>query len=309
MGQMKLFDIDLPQKPINVASVIQRSPFRYPGGKTWFVPYAIKWLKQYNGKIDYIEPFAGGGIIGLTCAFERLAESITLVELDTDIASVWKAILGTKGKHFAEKVLNFDVSYENISKEFKKPVRSEAQRAFVTFLKNRLHHGGILANGAGLIKNGEKGKGLKSRWYPETLYRRIMDIIEIKDRIKFIQGDGFEIIRRNAENQKVVFFIDPPYTKAGKRLYTHCEINHVSLFDLVSNVKGDFLITYDDAKEIESLAHNHGFDIERVVMKTTLHYEKYELVIGRNLDWLRELLEVPNKTSIFNSEIADDIDS
>jgi hypothetical protein len=35
----------------------------------------------------------------------------------------------------------------------------------------------------------------------------------------------------------------------------------------------------------------YGFDIERVVMKTTLHYEKYELVIGRNLDWLRELLD------------------
>jgi DNA adenine methylase len=27
-----------PNKIVNVASVPQRSPFRYPGGKTWLVP-------------------------------------------------------------------------------------------------------------------------------------------------------------------------------------------------------------------------------------------------------------------------------
>jgi len=41
-------------------------------------------------------------------------------------------------------------------------------------VKNRVNRGGILAPGAGMIKQGEKGKGLKSRWYPETLKRRIL---------------------------------------------------------------------------------------------------------------------------------------
>jgi DNA adenine methylase len=291
MGQLKLFDVTFSKRPINVASVPQRSPFRYPGGKTWFVPYAIKWLKQYNNNINYIEPFAGGGIIGLTCAFESLAKTVTLVEKDEDIAAVWKTILGKRGKQFATKVLNFEISHENITTEFTKPIKTEYDRGFITFLKNRLHHGGILANGAGLIKNGEAGKGLTSRWYPKTLYRRIEDIVEIRDKINFIQGDAFEIIRQHIDDKDTVFFIDPPYTVAGKRLYTHYEIDHTHLFDLVSNVKGDFLITYDDSNEIESLAKKHSFDIERVVMKTTLHYEKYELVIGRNLEWLRKLLD------------------
>ena len=108
MSQLKLFDIDFPKKPINVASVPQRSPFRYPGGKTWFVPYAVRWLKQFHGEVDYIEPFAGGGIIGLTCAFDELAKSVKLVELDKDIAAVWKTMLGKHGKQFAEKILNFE---------------------------------------------------------------------------------------------------------------------------------------------------------------------------------------------------------
>jgi len=36
---------ELPEKPTNVASVPQRSPFRYPGGKTWLVPKFRQWMK------------------------------------------------------------------------------------------------------------------------------------------------------------------------------------------------------------------------------------------------------------------------
>src|SRR6266446_9065771 len=53
-------------KPINVASVPQRSPFRYPGGKTWLVPYIRDWLHDQSAPVCVlVEPFAGGGIVGL----------------------------------------------------------------------------------------------------------------------------------------------------------------------------------------------------------------------------------------------------
>ena len=60
------------QTIINVASVPQRSPFRYPGRKTWLIPTVRQWLKQEN-KIakELIEPFAGGGIVSLTTAFKQ----------------------------------------------------------------------------------------------------------------------------------------------------------------------------------------------------------------------------------------------
>ena len=43
---------------VNVASVPQRSPFRYPGGKTWLIPTVRDWLRQDNNKKNLIEPFA-----------------------------------------------------------------------------------------------------------------------------------------------------------------------------------------------------------------------------------------------------------
>ena len=62
-------------KPINVSSVPQRSPFRYPGGKTWLVPYIRDWLGSKRTQPSrLIEPFAGGAIVSLTAAFEGLAD-------------------------------------------------------------------------------------------------------------------------------------------------------------------------------------------------------------------------------------------
>ncbi len=290
MKQLKLFEIEAIVRPVNVASVKQRSPFRYPGGKTWFVPYAIQWLKQFENNITYIEPFAGGGIVGLTCAFENYAQEVILVEKDDDIAAVWQAILGKDGKWLSRQIIEFELTKENVETVFTKKSSALREKAFEIFLRNRLQHGGILANGAGLIKNGENGKGLASRWYPGTLSRRIEDIVAIKDKITFIHGDGFRIIEEYSHDKNAVFFIDPPYVQAARRLYRYFDIDHEQLFSLVSHIKGDFLMTYDEAEEIKRLADRYHFEVERVPMKTTLHYQKYELVIGRDLRWLREYL-------------------
>ena len=47
-------------------------------------------------------------------------------------------------------------------------------------------------------------------------------------------------------------------------------------------------MTYDDAEEIRLLAAKHSFDLETVPMKTTHHETKMELLISRDLTWLRE---------------------
>ena len=150
---------------INVASVPQRSPFRYPGGKTWLIPTVRQWLKQENKIVkELIEPFAGGGIVSLTAAFEKMAEQIIMVELDEEIAAVWEVILNEKNKWLADKIYSYDLTHANVKAELENPNKQLQDIAFCTILKNRVFHGGILAKGSGLIKNGENGKGIASRW-------------------------------------------------------------------------------------------------------------------------------------------------
>jgi len=280
------------RKIVNVASVKHRSPFRYPGGKTWLVPRIRRWLlslPQYPN--EFVEPFAGGAIVGLTVAAEQLAKHVTLVELDEQVASVWRAILGSEGEWLAETIISFDFTNKNVENALSHHPDTERGLAFQTILKNRVNHGGILAPGAGRIKTGEKNKGMRSRWYPETLNKRILGIVAIRDRLSFINGDGMQVLRENADRDDVVFFIDPPYTAAGKRagsrLYKYHQLDHEMLFDIAATLKGDFLMTYDNCQGVRRLAQKYNFDTEPIAMKNTHHAKMTELLISKNLDWVR----------------------
>jgi DNA adenine methylase len=273
------------KKAVNVSSVPQRSPFRYPGGKTWLIPVIRKWLKQNDNVNTLLEPFAGGGIVSLTAAFENLAKKVVMVELDEEIAAVWQVIFGGNGQKLAEKILNFNLNTQNVNLILESDINSLEDKAFRTILKNRVFHGGILASGAGKIKNGENGKGINSRWYPKTLYNRISSMNHISQKVNFIKGDGFDTIKNYISNIDAYFFIDPPYTLAGRRLYNHHQIDHDKLFQLCSVIKGKFLLTYDESDEVKSLAKKYSLETELIPMKTTHHIQKNELLISDNFNW------------------------
>jgi DNA adenine methylase len=274
-----------PITTVNVSTVPQRSPFRYPGGKTWLIPTIRQWLSQSNNIATLIEPFAGGGIVGLTAAFERYCESVIMAELDPEVAAVWETILGDQNNWLANRILSFDLTIDNINNEFNKENKTIKDIAFCTILKNRTYHGGIITKGSGLLKNGENGRGILSRWYPRTLYDRIKNIDKIKNVFDFRFSDAFDLIEEHIDNSEAYFFIDPPYVKAAKRLYTFYDIDHERLFELVSRIRGRFLLTYDDSPEVRHYASKYNLLYKSIPMKTTHHLEKNELLITDNLDW------------------------
>lgn len=278
-----------PQKPVNVASVPQISPFRYPGGKTWLVPYIRSWLRSKTKRPNIlIEAFAGGASVGLTTAFERLAEHVVLVEKDPNVAAVWKTILSGQARWLANEIVNFDMTLENLKRRLSASPASQRERAFATILRNRTQRGGILAEGAGFVKGGENGKGIKSRWYPDTLARRITQIAGQKQYISFLEQDAFDVLAQYSDDEGAFYFVDPPYTVAAKRLYPHWDIDHEALFCLLAQVKGDMLLTYDNTAEILALAQKYGFDTYAIAMKSTHHAQLTELLIGKDLTWLRD---------------------
>jgi DNA adenine methylase len=242
--------------------------------------------------VELIEPFAGGAIVGLTVAFEKMANHVTLVELDDEVAAVWQTILSDDAEWLAQQVIEFELTRHRVEVLLARDPLNLREKALITLIKNRVNRGGILAQGAGMLKNGESGKGIASRWYPKTLHKRIMDIYKIRDRLTFIHGDGIEVIRHNAGRSNTAFFIDPPYTAAGKsagrRLYTHWNLDHEELFQVTNELAGEFLLTYEDNAAIRELTARYGFDTQPVAMKNTHHAKMTELLIGRNLDWMRE---------------------
>lgn len=52
-------------------------------------------------------------------------------------------------------------------------------------------------------------------------------------------------------------------------------------------VSGSFLMTYDNDQSVRELAQSYSFDFEPIAMKGTHHTEMSELLIGRDLHWVR----------------------
>ncbi|NJK91720.1 MAG: DNA adenine methylase [Blastochloris sp.] len=305
-----LFDMDgiavAVQRPVNVASVPQRSPFRYPGGKTWFIPRLREWLKSKNIKPRLlVEPFAGGGIVSLTAAFEDLVDSVLMVELDEEVAAVWETIVSGKAGWLARRIQEFSLTRDNVHDLLSQSVSTTQERAFQTIVKNRTFHGGILAAGSGLLKNGEAGRGLKSRWYPATLAKRLQSMDHVLHKINFKHGDAFAVLEEYQHSSDAVFFLDPPYTAGGKnagsRLYNYSKIDHETLFSRCRDLSGDFLMTYDNSEEVRKLAVRYGFQAKPISMKNTHHAEMTELVIGRDLSWMSGIRRVLQDTVIYGS--------
>src|SRR3970040_2519254 len=117
----------MPTPVVNSASVPHRSPFRSPGGKTWLVPRIRHWLSSLPAKPSkFIEPFAGGAIVGLTVAFEQLADQVVLVERDEQVAAVWHTIINTKdgAEWLTDQIVSFRLTPESAKALLSSP-RSE----------------------------------------------------------------------------------------------------------------------------------------------------------------------------------------
>ena len=168
-----LFDVEpFPMSPIpavNVACVPQRSPLRYPGGKTWLIPHVRAWLGSLCTPPELLlEPFAGGAIVSLTAVMEGLAGRTLMAELDRDVAAFWQAALRS-APELKARVLGFEPTREAVHALAAHRPKDVVERGFRTLVLNRTRRGGILAPGAALSRAGENGKGVASRWYPQTL--------------------------------------------------------------------------------------------------------------------------------------------
>ena len=269
---------------VNVAAVPQRSPLRYPGGKTWLIPHIREWLRRTEPEI-LIEPFAGGAIVSLTAVMEDLVDKAFMVEIDRDVAAFWRSAL-EHGATLQERIARFEPTIERLRELEQVPPATVAEHGFRTLVFNRTRRGGVLAPGASFSRNGENGRGVLSRWYPETLATRLAAIREYAGRIVFVEGDGLKVlpILLRGWGRKAALFLDPPYTarggkRAGSRLYAHSHIDHADLFAMLADHDANFLMTYDAAPEIVSLVRRHDFDAVRLSMKNGHHNLLSELVI------------------------------
>lgn len=239
--------------------MIAWSPLRYPGGKGQMYAYVEGLIKKNNlYGCHYIEPYAGGASIAIRLLLEQKVSKISINDLDRSIYAVWHCILYETNR-FIEKIENTDINI----KEWKKQRDIQKKKAEVdlfslgysTFFLNRTNRSGIINAGPIGGYNQAGNYKIDCRFNKERLIGLISTISEHKKDIFLYNVDG-EYLINNCKKQNVLYFIDPPYYKQGKKLYENYfdHTRHLSLSKTIKNILYvPFILTYDVCKEIIDL--------------------------------------------------------
>ena len=241
------------------------SPLRYPGGKGKLEPFMELLIKQ-TGHVGgtYVEPFAGGAGIALELLEKGIVNDIVINDLDKGIYSFWRAIL-TETDRFVNDIRNVELTIDEWNRQ-KKIVedcsRYSYELGFATFYLNRTNRSGIIKGG---VIGGTEQAGnwrMDARFNREDLVERIVKVASRKKHIHLYNKDVNSFIQNYLPKyqQNAFVYFDPPYFEKGKQLYLKffSYDDHVRLERMINTqVKCDWVITYDDVQEIADIYQNH----------------------------------------------------
>lgn len=250
------------------------SPLRYPGGKTKLASFLSHTLSLNNMQnVIFCEPFAGGAGLSLKLLIEGKVESIILNDFDQGIYSFWHAVFFDT-QRLIDKITEIEVSLEERKRQreilFKKVNCSTTQKmgnydfdlGFATFFLNRTNVSGIIKGGS---IGGQKQEGkfkIDDRFGKIGLIDKILTLSKLHKKVQLHNLDVIQFIELLSSKYKInkenlFIFLDPPYFKQGKNLYSKFfyKQDHLRLASAIKNklIDSYWILTYDNEQEILDL--------------------------------------------------------
>lgn len=257
----------------NLKILSRKSVIKYPGGKSRPANFlAEKILCKENKRV--ISPFIGGGSVEILLA----SKGVKVIAYDKFLPLVeFYQILLSIPKKLKETIQQIFDSNDYISdpEKFVYPINKKSETMFRNASKYALNAQTILERAAWFyIKNHAAYGGLMFVRYGKSHDRCISiskDSPNITDRMLTNLGNFYcpNLIVHHSDFEQVClnykddfFYFDPPYygekyNSKGEGLYgidgmLHSGFDHISLHQLVKNVKG-FLMSYNNCEYIKNL--------------------------------------------------------
>lgn len=240
-----------------------QSPLRYPGGKSALAGLFADLLGAMNlTGATYIEPYAGGAGAGIALLREGLVDRLVINDIDPAVHAFWSsAVADTEA--LLDRVNTVPLTLTEWHRQrdiYRAGTAGDFELGFAFFYLNRTNRSGVL--NAGVI-GGQAQTGtykIDARFNRATLTERLRAVGDLADRIEVTDLDGRTVIQRYANDPRAFMYIDPPYVRAGSRLYLNAfeRRDHQALAVAVNAIsKAHWLLTYDVAPLIEHLYRDH----------------------------------------------------
>ena len=234
-----------------------QSPLRYPGSKRKFASIVKRYVEaSYSGNKTLIEPYAGGASVSISLLSSGHIRSAELYDLDPLVVAFWKAVRDCP-KDLIAIIESCELSIENwvVQKRIAEEYNGEGDdlsAAFSFLFLNRTNFSGII--GAGPIGGMSQSSKYKigCRFNKDRICKTIETMSKIMQNVIIECRSAQEVFLDRANDDRVFWFIDPPYISMGKRLYRFfydIEEQEKSAA-LIGGLSGDWIYTIDDEKFI-----------------------------------------------------------
>lgn len=190
--------------------------------------------KQFN---KYVEPFVGSGDIYFSMDLQTPA---VINDLDSEIATAFKIIKSNPSTSDANLDRFKDKSLEDV-RNFMKQSHTSPIDKLAKIIYDLCATFGGKAQGSKIYKNPNI----------EPKLRKIPKFAEYMKNTKVLNQDYKSVIKSN-DTENTYFYLDPPY-ESSKGLYSKSEFNYEELANVLSKVKGKFVLSLNDSPNIRNI--------------------------------------------------------
>ena len=214
-------------------------PLSWPGNKRLLAPQIIERMPEHK---TYVEPF-GGSLAVLMRKEPSRCEVVN--DIDGDLIRFYRVV-----KYHIDELF-LELRWVLYSREEFQGYReqlgfTDIQRAARWFLCNKMSFGGL-----GRHFGTSKTRSAPSR---QNLIYGLEELSDRLDKVIIEHLDWREMLKRY-DSPVTCFFCDPPYTTGTQEAYSTRwdEAEHIALRDILLNLKGTFILTYDDSPFVRDL--------------------------------------------------------
>lgn len=223
----------------------------------------------------YVEVFGGAGWV--LFYKDKHASQEVYNDINSELVNLFKCVKYHTSaiEEELQFVLNARQTFEEYRKQSKVEGLTEIQRASRYLYLIRASYGAKVTSFGGKNRDISDVKGL------HDIKKRLSKVL--------IENKSFPEIINAHDTEKILFYLDPPYHKTEKFYdtgdFVFDESQHIKLRDILSNIKGRFILSYNDDEFIRDLYK--GFVIEEVQRANNLSLKSgknkiYKELIIRN---------------------------
>lgn len=221
---------------------------------------------------SYIEPFGGGAWV--LFYKEKWAENEVYNDLDNRLYNLFNIV-----KYHPEalqKELELAICSRSIfNRSLEDAGVTDIQKAATFFYMITRSYGGRGEHFGYCIKGSIKSS--------ENLLSRIKAISKRLDKV-IVENLDFENLIKKYDYENALFYCDPPYTVGQGYKTVKCEdFEHERLYNVLKNIKGKFILSYNDDEKIKKLYKDYNITaVSRQNSLNSGNIGKYKEVIIKN---------------------------